>query len=64
MTTTDQDYVHDKSRRIVGHDALKRSSRIVQDWRMQEQENSRLAKRFAIVFLIVAVLLAAAFFPV
>ena len=54
MNTVDKDYVGEKARRIVGHDALRRASRIIQDWRAQEQENSQLAKQFAIALICAA----------
>jgi hypothetical protein len=55
------DYVQDKTRRIVGREALRRASRMVQAWREDEQEKARLAKQIAILVLLVAVLGAALF---
>jgi hypothetical protein len=55
------DYVQDKTRRIVGREALRRASRMVQAWREDEQEKARLAKQIAILVLLVALLGAALF---
>ena len=61
MNSMKDDYVLDKTRRIVGREALRRASRMVQAWRDEEQENARLAKRIAILVLFVALLGAALF---
>ena len=55
MATPADDYVHEKTRRIVARDALRRASAMVQGWRSEEQDNARLAKRLAITLLIAAV---------
>ncbi|MBL8414956.1 MAG: hypothetical protein JNM42_11010 [Propionivibrio sp.] len=55
------DYVQEKTRRIVGREALRRASRMVQAWREDEQENARLAKQIALLVLVVAMLGAALF---
>ena len=57
----DNDYVGDKTRRIVGHDALKRVSRIVQDWQTGYQDDARLAKRFTLGLALFALLSLALF---
>jgi len=61
MNSMKDDYVLDKTRRIVGREALRRASRMVQAWREEEQENARLAKRIAILVLFVALPVAALF---
>jgi len=61
MNTMKDDYVLDKTRRIVGREALRRASRMVQAWREEEQENARFAKRIAILVLFVALPVAALF---
>lgn len=53
------DYVGEKTRQIVGRAALRRASRMAQDWRLEEQKNSRLAKRIAIGVLFIVLLGAA-----
>ncbi|MBK7424986.1 MAG: hypothetical protein IPJ48_18945 [Propionivibrio sp.] len=55
------DYVQDKTRRIVGRQVLRRASRMVQAWRDDEQENARLAKQIALLLLFIALLGAALF---
>ncbi|MBL0166860.1 MAG: hypothetical protein IPP85_06825 [Propionivibrio sp.] len=55
------DYVQDKTRRIVGRQVLRRASRMVQAWRDDEQENARLAKQIALLLLSIALLGAALF---
>lgn len=50
------DYVLDKTRRIVGRVALRRASRLVQGWREDELEKARFAKRIAILVLLLALL--------
>ena len=55
------DYVQDKTRRIVGRQALRRASRMVHAWREDEQENARLAKQIALLVLLLALLGAALF---
>ena len=62
MNTADHDYVREKTRLIVGRDALRRASRIVREWQSQELEDKRLAKRFAIALLLASVLGASLFF--
>jgi len=54
MNNMKDDYVLDKTRRIVGREALRRASRMVQAWREEEQGNARLAKQIAILVLFVA----------
>jgi len=61
MNNMKDDYVLDKTRRIVGREALRRASRMVQAWREEEQENARFAKRIAILVLFVALPVAALF---
>jgi len=61
MHTMNDDYVQEKTRRIVGREALRRASRMVQAWREDEQENARLAKQIALLVLVVAMLGAALF---
>lgn len=61
MHTMNDDYVQEKTRRIVGRQALRRASRMVQAWRDDEQENARLAKQIALLVLVVAMLGAALF---
>jgi hypothetical protein len=61
MNTMKNDYVLDKTRRIVGRQALRRASRLVQAWRVEEDEKARFAKQIAILLLIVALLGAALF---
>lgn len=61
MNTNNEDYVFDKTRRIVGREALRRASRMVQAWREDEQENARLAKHIALLVLLLALLGAALF---
>jgi len=61
MDTMKDDYVLDKTRRIVGREALRRASRMVQAWREDEQENERLAKHIALLVLLIALLCAALF---
>ena len=62
MNAADHDYVRDKTRLIVGRDALRRASRIVRDWQLQEQEDKRLAKRFTIAIFLASVLGVSLFF--
>ena len=62
MNTADHDYVREKTRLIVGRDALRRASRIVGEWQSQEQDDKRLAKRFAIVLFLASLLGAVLFF--
>lgn len=59
MHAMNDDYVQEKTRRIVGREALRRASRMVQAWRVDERENARLAKRIALLVLLVALLGAA-----
>ncbi len=61
MNTNNEDYVFDKTRRIVGREALRRASRMVQAWREDEQEHARLAKHIALLVLLLALLGAALF---
>ena len=61
MNTNNEDYVFDKTRRIVGREALRRASRMVQAWRDEEQEKARQAKQIAILVLLLALLGAALF---
>jgi len=61
MHTMNDDYVQEKTRRIVGREALRRASRMAQAWREDEQENARLAKQIALLVLVVAMLGAALF---
>lgn len=61
MHTMNDDYVQDKTRRIVGRQVLRRASRMVQAWRDDEQENARLAKQIALLLLFIALLGAALF---
>ena len=61
MNTNNEDYVFDKTRRIVGREALRRASRMVQAWREDERENARLAKHIALLVLLLALLGAALF---
>lgn len=46
----------EKTRYIVGRAALRRASRTIQDWQLEEQENGQLARRIAICLLIVVLL--------
>jgi hypothetical protein len=62
MNTADHDYVRAKTRLIVGRDALKRASRIVREWQLQEQDNKQLATRFTIALLLASALGASLFF--
>ena len=62
MSTADHDYVREKTRLIVGRDALRRASRIVREWQLQGQDDKRLAKRFAIALFLASVLGAILFF--
>ena len=55
------DYVVDKTRRIVGHDALRRVSRMVQDWQTGYQDDARLAKHFTLGLALFALLSLALF---
>lgn len=64
MNTEQHDYVHEKSRRIVGRAALRRVSAMVQHWRVEEHENARLAKRLTIGLLILALVCVSLFFLV
>ena len=50
------DYAREKTRYIVGRAALRRASRTIQDWQLEEQEKGQLAKRIAIGLLIVVLL--------
>ena len=52
---TENDFVREKTRRIVGHAALKRATRMVGNWQVEEQEKRRLAKRIVIGLLIALV---------
>lgn len=61
MHTMNDDYVQEKTRRIVGRQALRRASRMVQAWRDDEQENARLAKHIALLVLLLTLLGAALF---
>lgn len=61
MKSMQDDYVLDKTRRIVGREALRRISRMVEAWREDERKKSRFAKRIAILVLLVALLSAALF---
>ena len=61
MHTMNDDYVQDKTRRIVGRQALRRASRMVQAWRDAEKENARLAKHIALLVILLALLGAALF---
>jgi len=54
-------YVREKTRRIVGRVALKRASRIVQDWRTAECEDRRTARTVGAGLLALALLAAALF---
>jgi len=62
MNTADHDYVSEKTRLIVGRDALRRASRIVREWQLQEQDDRRLARHFTIALLLVSFLGASLFF--
>ena len=57
----DEDYVLGKTRRIVGREALRRASRMVQAWREDELEKARFAKQIAFLLLLVSLLGAALF---
>jgi len=61
MNTNNEDYVFDKTRRIVGREALRRASLMVKAWRDEEQEKARLAKHIALLVLLLALLGAALF---
>lgn len=61
METHPADYAHEKTRRIVRRAALKRASRMIQGWRQDAHENTRLAKRIASA-LTLAALVGAVFF--
>ncbi len=52
MATPAENYVLEKTRRIVARDALRRASAMVQDWQSEEQANTRLAKRLVATLLI------------
>ncbi len=54
MNTTQDDYVREKTRRIVGHAALRRASRIIQTWQAEEQEKTRIAKHILLITLLLA----------
>jgi hypothetical protein len=54
-------YVREKTRRIVGRMALKRASRIVQEWRAAERDDARLARRLGACLLAVALVAAVLF---
>ena len=61
MSLADHDYVREKTRLIVGRDALKRASRIVREWQLQEQDDQRLARHFASALLVASALGASLF---
>ena len=61
MNATEDDYVREKTHRIVGREALKRASRMVRDWQKEELENSQLAKRITIGLALAALAGAALF---
>ena len=52
---TANDFVREKTRRIVGHAALKRASRMVENWQVEEQEKRWLAKCIVVGLLIALV---------
>jgi hypothetical protein len=61
MNSAQDDYVQDKTRHIVGRAALRRVSRMVQDWQTDERENARLARHMAIGLTLVALFCTALF---
>lgn len=46
------EYVRAKVRRIVGYAALRRASRIVRDWQIEEREKQQFARRTLVVLLL------------
>ena len=56
------DYVRKKTRLIVGHQALRRASVIVQGWQAESLENARLAKQLTTGLLIFAFISLSVFF--
>ena len=45
------DYVREKTRRIVAHEVLRRTSKTVQGWQREEEARKRLAKWAFILLL-------------
>ena len=46
----DDDYVHEKTRRIVARSALRQASALIQEWRADEENSARWARRLSAVF--------------
>ena len=57
----DDDYVREKTRRIVARSALRQASVLVQEWQADAENNARWARRLSAVFA-VAALVAILFF--
>ena len=58
----DDEIVRDGSRRIVGRQALRRLSGMIQEWQDDEREKVLLAKRLAFGIVLVGAALLTAFF--
>lgn len=50
----DDDYVREKSRRIVARSALRQASALVQEWQADTENNARWAQRLSAVFAVAA----------
>ena len=51
----DDDYVREKTRRIVARAALRQASALVQEWQTDAENNARWARRLSAVFVIAAI---------
>ena len=51
----DDDYVHEKTRRIVARSALRQASALVQEWQADTENNARWVQRLSAVFVVAAI---------